>query len=135
MYPILISLFLIFLKSKPRKLGVLCDVSQPKHKKPFRRKAKGILANSQLNRMIIWVQATRKISCGTNPAIFRSNTAFFDILRIQAPRDWQVLSVFVFDTVFSPSTKEKNIYYWTNCLNVVNFSILWQILVYSCILD
>ena len=33
----------------------------------------------------IW--ATRKISCGTIPAIFRCDTASFDIFRIQAPRD------------------------------------------------
>ncbi len=108
MYPILISLFLIFLKSKPRKSGVLCDVSQPKHKKPFRRMAKGLLTVSQFNRMI-W--ATQKISCGTIPAIFRCDTASFDIFRIQAPRDWQVLSVFVFFAVFSQSIKEKNIFY------------------------
>ena len=78
------SLILIFLKLKSRNLGVLCDVSQPKHKKSFCRMTKGLLTVSQLNRMI-W--ATRKISCGTIPAIFRCNTASFDIFRIQAPRD------------------------------------------------
>ena len=48
--------------------------------------AKGLLTVSQLNRRI-W--ATQKISCGTIPAIFRCNTASFDIFRIHAPRDNQ----------------------------------------------